>query len=210
MEQNKSQAYSPKKRNPITINFSLEHFEYNTHYVENQTCIKSTFIPRELTYEDGFIEMLERMRSIKFSNLQSLVDYCKETNKSNLLLIFQWINLLIFKDDFKFFFDLNANKSNKQIFGFCNLLESFFEVDKEEIVIVNGLKCVYSNVRAKIIKALGYLASGTDLFNGSSEDLINLMRKFTLNVFSLSFDDSFKNVKEALLLKDVILFFCLQ
>ena len=202
MEETKNIFYKTKKRNPITINFALEHFEYNTHYVESQTCIKSTYIPREITYKDGFIEMLERMRSIKFTSMQSLVDYCKETNKSDLLMIFQWINLLIFKEDFKYLFDLNANKINKQIFGFYNLIENFIEIDQEEIMIVNGFKYFYSDIRAKIIKSLVYLANNTDIF-ASSDDLTNSMRKFTLNVLNLIFEDAFKNIKEASLAKDV-------
>ncbi len=114
----------------------------------------------------------------------------------------------MFKDDFKFLFDLNAIKSNnnKQIFGFSNLIESFIELDKDEIITVNGLKCFYSDTRTKILKSLGCLATNTDLLVGS-DDLANLMRKFTLNVFSLNFEDSFKNIKEALLSKDVIFLF---
>jgi len=203
MEENK--FIKSKRRNPFSINFSLDHFEYNTHYVESQTCIKSTFIPREISIGDGLIEMLERMRNIKFTNLQSLVDYCKEINKSNYLLIFQWINLLVFKEDFRYLLEINNNKTSKLIFGFYNMFEKIIENEKEEISIVNGLKYYNSDLRAKMIKSLICLCNNTDLFL-ISDDLSNLMRKFCINVFNLNFEDSFKNIKEALLMKDVCLY----
>lgn len=193
-----------KNRNPITLLFSLEHFEYTYFFVENKVSIKPHFIANELCYNDGLIEMLERIRNIKFTNMQSLVDYCHETKKTYLILPFQWINILISKEEFRYLFDINYNKANKQIFGLINIIEYLIENDKEEILTMNGIKCYSSDLRTKLIKSLVNLMGLIDFFSHSEHDMSNIMRKFILSIFNLNWEDANKVIKEANPYKEVI------
>jgi len=191
-------------KNPLSLNFSLENYEYSLYSVINKTTIESKSINREITKGEGFIEMLDRISSIKFINIQSIIDFCKKTKSYNMILIFTWINFLIFKEDFKFLFNLYKNKSNKQIFGIYNLIEGFLEEENEESNLICGINFFQSEIREKIIQSFFDLVGSCDLLN-QNDDMTNRLRNFTLNIFNLNFNDSIMIIADVKKSKEVIL-----
>jgi hypothetical protein len=189
-------------KNPLCLNFSLENYEYLMYSVINKTTIEFKTINREITKGEGFLEILDRISSIKFINIQSIIDYCKENKSINMILIFTWINFLIFKDDFKYLFELNKNKSNKQIMGIYNLIEGFIEKENEEFNSINRINFFHSEIREMIIQSFFDIVVSCDILN-QNDDITNRLKNFSLNIFNLNFDDAFIIIQDLQKTKEV-------
>jgi hypothetical protein len=189
-------------KNPLCLNFSLDNYEYLIYSVINNTTIESKPINKEFTKGDGFLEMLDRISSINFVNIQSIIDYCKGNKSYNMILIFTWINFLIFKEDFKYLLNLNKNKSNKQIMGIYNLIEGFIEEENEESNLINRINFFHSEIRDMIIQSFFDIVVSCDLLS-QNDDITNRLRNFSLNIFNLNFDDAFNVIQDLQKLKEV-------
>ena len=196
----KDEIKKTKKITPIKINFSNYNNE-SIYYISNKTSVKSSFIPKEFTSGEGIVDIIDKIFNIKFNNMNTLIDFCKESSKPDLLIVFQWINFLIFKDDFKYLFELNMNTTNKQIFGFYNIIETILN-EKEDFIISFGIKHYSSEFRTNIIKSIIILLNNTEFLTDKDEFQI-LLRKFSLNIINLNFEEANKNIKEGHNFKDV-------
>ena len=195
------------KKSLVKLLFNAKSLEYSLFYSHKRNILSSLVLGSDRLGLDALADIKKRFQNIKFTSLSSLLDFCKSEKIVNLQIVFEWMNMFIYKDERKIF--SNYLRDNEGITGIANLME-FLPLEKEDLLIINGFKCYQSELRTLLIKTLMHLASSLD-HTHREKKFDFFINKLILNIFLLNFDEAVKSIKETTQSKELkVLYFKLD
>lgn len=187
-----------QKNTGLRLLFNSKQIEYNIFYSYNNEVPVSLPISRFSLKGEALANIKMLLEKIKFVGLSSLIDFCKNERVRYLQIIFEWINLFIYKEERKYI-ELYMKEEN-MILGICN----FIELIKNEdclVSILNGFKFYNCEIRTILNKLILQIIINCDILNGINE-LDSFINKLMMNIFSLNFEEASKNINEFIALKN--------
>jgi hypothetical protein len=177
---------------PVKILFIPADNSYSIFTSNKANNVYSSYLNKELYSNDALLNIKKIFEDIKFTGLNSLIEFCKSHKFFNLQLVFEWINFFIYKEERKLFDNLRGDTN--LIIGIDNFIDAI-DPAKEESVTQNGFKYYNSEIRTLIIKLLIQLVNSSDALNNLNE-FDSLMNRFMVSIFNLDFEDAHKIIKE--------------
>jgi hypothetical protein len=190
----KDKSYTPDKKISLKLLFNESTSDYSLFFSYKKNFPTSLILGNDKIGWEALAEIRKRFQTIKFTSLASLIEFCKSEKIDNLQIVFEWMNMFIYKEERKVFSQFfNENES---IIGISNMMESVLQ-EIEEMSNVNGFKVYQSELRSLIIKSLIHLSSSLDSFK-KEKNVDSFLSKLMFSVFLLNFDEAAKNIKEVI------------
>lgn len=186
---------SPKNKGSlIKLQFNSTTAEYYLFSSFENKDLNPLILKKEYFPLDALIDIKKRFQNIKFTNLNSLIEFCKSEKIVSLQIVFEWINLFIYKEERDSL--LNYFGEFDLMLGVVNFQDLILQ-DKEELEIKNGLKIYQSNFRNFIIKICKNLFSSIDS-SIRERQLDYYIQKLMLFMFMMDFDEASKIIIEVI------------